>query len=119
MAGLPKILSDRLREDQELGGGEGMLRFFPPSQRFAVLGFELRTGAETWFIGERRGGAGINLPRNEVSYSKCVRKADLTRVYGKFEIYFTDESGRLNSALKFLPLTTRRKLLSVFGRGQS
>jgi len=114
VAGLPKILSDRLREDQELGGGEGMLRFFPPSQRFAVLGFELSTGAETWFIGERRGGAGINLPRN-----KCLRKADLTRVYGKFEIYFTDESGRLNSALKFLPLTTRRKLLSVFGRGQS
>ncbi len=43
---------------QELGGGEGMLRFFPPWQRFAVLGFELRTGAETWFIGERRGGGG-------------------------------------------------------------
>ncbi len=70
------------------------------------MGFELRTGAETWFIGERKGGAGINLLRNEVSYSKCVRKADLTRVYGKFEIYSTDESGRLNSALKFLPLTT-------------
>jgi hypothetical protein len=46
--------------------------------------------------------------------------ADLTRVYGKFEIYFTDESGRLNSALKFLPLhDSCWKLLSVFGRGQS
>jgi hypothetical protein len=75
-------LSDRLREGQELGGGEGMLRLFPSSQRFAVLGFELRTGPETWFIGERRGGAGINLPRNEVSYSKCVRKADLTLFMG-------------------------------------
>ena len=75
-------MSDRLREGQELGGGEGMLRFFPPSQRFAVLGFELRSGAETWFIGERKGGAGINLLRNEVSYSKCVRKADLTLFMG-------------------------------------
>jgi len=58
-----------------------MLRLFPPWHRFTVLGFELRIGAETWFIGERRGGAGINLLRNEVSYSKCVkcvRKADLT-----------------------------------------
>jgi hypothetical protein len=26
-----------------------MLRLFPPSQRFPVLGFELRTGAETWW----------------------------------------------------------------------
>jgi len=43
---------------------------------------ELRTGAETWFIGERKGGAGINLLRNEVSYSKCVRKADLTLFMG-------------------------------------
>jgi hypothetical protein len=41
-------------------------------------------------------------------------------VYGKFEIYSPDESGRLNSALKFLPLHDFcRKLLSVFGRGQS
>ena len=75
-------MSDRLREGQELGGGEGMFRLFPPSPRFAVLGFELRTGAETWFIGETRGGAGINLLRNEVSYSKCVRKADGTLLMG-------------------------------------
>ena len=75
-------MSDRLREGQELGGGEGMLRLLPPSQRFAVLSFELRTGAETWLIGEKKGGAGINLLRNEVSYSKCVRKADLTLFMG-------------------------------------
>ncbi len=37
-------------------------------------------------------------------------------VYGKLEIYSTDESGRLNSALKFLPLPDFcRKLLSVLG----
>jgi hypothetical protein len=46
------------------------------------LGFELRTGAETWLIGEKKGGAGINLPRNEVSYRNCVREVDLTLFMG-------------------------------------
>jgi hypothetical protein len=83
------------------------------------LGFELRTGAETWFIGERRGG-GDKSTKKRGFIQQVHQLADLTRVYGKFEIYSTDESGRLNSALKFLPLhDSCRKLLSVFGRGQS
>ena len=41
MAGLPKILSARLREESELGVGEGIVRFLCFLPRFAVLHFEL------------------------------------------------------------------------------
>ena len=84
------------------------------------MGVELRTGAETRFIGERRGGGGDKSTKKLGFIQQVHQLADLTRVYGKFEIYSTDKSGRLNSALKFLPLHgSSRKLVSVFGRAQS
>ncbi|MEG4287919.1 hypothetical protein Q5692_02935 [Microcoleus sp. C2C3] len=58
-----------------------MLRFFPPWQRFAVLGFELRTGAETWFIGQRRGG-GDKSTKKRGFIQQVHQLADLTLFMG-------------------------------------